>query len=323
MKTATQCVFDLGRLVLLLAVIAQSIIFSAHISHVRADSRYYAIALVGLPMLLFSWLYFAKPPSDRTDPPKFVWLAYALTVVTFQTVVFGTTDVATHDSSLLYIANVLTPILFLVCIVCCCERSLKDASFITASGVAILNAFDVSDAFIVVARNGRKAPAGFWGGLVGIACVLLVWSALEFTIRSQLTRSQGTPVVITCGLHAVHLTINLALFALRAVLYMKGWMGFSIMISKNIIVFFVRLVYMVSIWWLQPTAQPLSVLVPTAPPPFPDLGERDKRLERPPTPLSSKTAQRIRKDGNQDEKDDPLYPVLPKHVHFEDEVYNK
>ena len=110
----TQCVFHLGRLVLLVLVIVQAVIFSAHIVNVQGDSRYYATALVALPMLSVSWWYFAKPPTDRTDRPKFVWLACASTVVAFQVLVFGTTGIERHDSFLLHIANVFTPILFLV-----------------------------------------------------------------------------------------------------------------------------------------------------------------------------------------------------------------
>lgn len=318
--TLTQRVFHLGRLVLLILVITQAIIFSAHIANIHGDSRYYAIALVALPMLSVSWWYFAKPPSDRIDRPKFVWLTYALTVITFQILVFGTTDTETQDSSLLHIANVLTPFIVLVSIASGCEQSLRDAAFVVASGVAIVNAFDASDAYVRVAQNVKNVPSRFWGSLVGVASVMLVWSALEFTVRSRLTRPQAITVSITCGLHGIHLFLNLALFSLRTILYINGWVDFSIMIAKNAMVFAVRLVYILSmygLWWESPP-KPAPFVVPTAPPPMAETIGSKGCSERPPTPMPQRAASYAQSQGHQDQEDRHLYPILPKRVHFSD-----
>lgn len=316
----TQCVFHLGRLVLLVLVIVQAVIFSAHIVNVQGDSRYYATALVALPMLSVSWWYFAKPPTDRTDRPKFVWLACASTVVAFQVLVFGTTGIERHDSFLLHIANVFTPILFLVCIVCGCEQSLRDAAFVVASGVTIFNAFDVSEAYIVVAQNGKKVPPSFWGGLVGVASVMLIWSALEFTVRSHLSRTQTTPVTITCGFHAIHLLLNVILFSLRTILYVNGWAEFSVMIAKNAMVFAVRLVYMLAVYrfWQRSPPKSTPFVVPTAPPPLTEDVDSSECSERPPTPLPQRLASHTRSHPHQDQDNGHLYPKLPRRVHFQD-----
>lgn len=320
----TQCVFHFGRLVLLVSVIAQAVIFSAHIVNVQGDSRYYATALVVLPILSISWWYFAKPPTENTDRPKYVWLAYASTVVAFQVLVFGTTGVEKHDSFLLHTANVFTPILFLVCIVCGCEHSLRDASFVVASGVTVFNAFDASEAYLVVAQNGEKVPRGFGAGFVGIASVMLIWSALEFTVRSRLTQTQTTPVTVTCGLHAIHLLLNVLLFSLRTIFYVNGWAEFSVMIAKNAMVFAIRLVYMLVVYGFRSRSSPTSTpfVVPTAPPPLIESVSSNECLQRPPTPLpqraASQAASQAKSRPYQDEDDGHLYPKLPKRVHFQD-----
>lgn len=318
--SVTQCVFHFGRLVLLVSVIAQAVIFSAHIDDVQGDCRYYATALVVLPMLSISWWYFAKPPTENTNRPKFVWLAYALTVVAFQVLVFGTTGIEKHDSFLLHTANAFTPILFLVCIVCGCEHSLRDADFVVASGVTIFNAFDASEAYLVVAQNGKNAPPGFGGGLLGIASVMLIWSALEFTVRSRLTQAQTTPVAVACGLHAIHLLLNVLLFSLRTIFYVNGWAEFSVMIAKNAMVFAIRLVYMLAVYGFRLRSPPNSTpfVIPTAPPSLIEGVDLNERVQRPPTPLPQRVASQAKSHPHQDQDDRHLYPILPKHVHFQD-----
>ena len=317
---ARQCVYDLGRLVLLVSVITQAVTFSAHIADVYGDSKYYSIALVALPMLSVSWRYFAKPPLDRMDLPKFVWLAYALTVVIFQILVNATTDIRTHDSFLLYLANAFTPVLFLLCVVSGCERSLRDADFVMTSGVAIFNAFDVSEAYIAVARIGKNVPSKFWGSLVAVASAMLVWSALEFTIRSQLIHSQVKSGLIASGLHAVHLTLNLALFSLRVVLYINGWMEFSVMIAKNATACVVRLVFVLSAYLGSPPPRPIPFTIPTAPPPMIQEQDCNEYPELPSTPLPARPAIRLKSYSHQDQSDKQLYPSLPRKVHFEEDV---
>ena len=316
----TQCVFHFGRLVLLVSVIAQAVIFSAHIVNVKGDARYYATALVVLPMLSISWWYFAKPPTENIDRPKFVWLAYASTVVGFQVLVFGITGIEDHDSFLLHAANVFTPILFLVCIVCGCEHSLGDAGFVVASVVTIFNAFDASEAYLVVAQNGKNLPPGFGGGFVGIASVMLIWSALEFTIRSRLTQVQTTPVAVTCGLHAVHLLLNALLFSLRTIFYVNGWAEFSVMIAKNAMVFAIRLVYMLAVYGFRLRSPPNSTpfVIPTAPPSLTEGVVGNECLQRPPTPLPQRATSQVQSHPRQDQDDRHLYPKLPKQVHFRD-----
>lgn len=315
--TTTPWVFDIGRLALILAVIAQAIVFSAHVAKVHANPRYYASALIALPTLTVSWWYFARPPSERTERPTFVWLAYAFTVVAFQALVFGGTDITTHGSTLLYIANAFTPALFLVCIVTGCEKCVKDAEFIMASGVAILNAFDVTDAILAVSRNGQTVSVNFRGALMAIACLLLVWSALEFTIRSQMTHDRMLPRNVSVGLHAVHMALNASMFGLRAVLYAKGMIEFSTMIAKNAMVFSVRFVYMLSTIWVPsiPPPQMTFSVVPSAPPPLPKLVENGCASMQPPRP-----ALRVENNTTPKQNESLLYPVLPKHVHFKDDT---
>lgn len=317
----TQCVFHFGRLVLLVSVIAQAVIFSAHIVNVQGDSRYYATALVVLPMLSISWWYFAKPPTENTNRPKFVWLAYASTVVAFQGLVFGATGVEEHDSFLLHTANVFTPILFLVCIVCGCEHSLRDAGFVVASGVTIFNAFDASEAYLVVAQNGKNVPPDFGGGFIAVASVMLIWSALEFTVRSRLEQAQTTPPVsVTCGLHAVHLLLNVLLFSLRTIFYINGWAEFSVMIAKNAMVFAIRLVYMLAVYGYRLRSPPNSTafVIPTAPPSLIEGVDSNERLQHPPTPMSQRVTSQAQSPPHQDQDERHLYPKLPKRVHFQD-----
>lgn len=317
---ATQCVFDLGRLLLLVSVIVQAVVFSAHIADVRGDSKCYAMSLVALPMLAVSWRYFAGPKSDGVDRPKFLWLAYALTVVVLQVLVFAITDIGTHDSTLLYAANAFTPVLFLLCIVSGCEQSFRDAGFVVTSSVTIFNAFDATEAYIAVAGIEKTVPSSFWGALVGIASAMLVWSALEFTIRSQLTNRQVTSGVVASGLHAVHLILNAVLFSLRIALYLNGWMEFSVMIVKNAMVFVVRLVYMLTVVFAAPQpppSKPMTFLTPTAPPPMTQVIDSNGYPERPPTPLPARSVQ---SDSRPNQCEAYLYPALPRHVHFEDDV---
>ena len=310
----TRWVFDLGRLMLMLTVIAQAVIFSAHVARVHNDPCYYANTLIALPSLTVSWWYFARPPSDRVDRPTFVWLAYALTVVAFQVLVFGGTTETTHDSTLLHIANVFTPALFFLCIVTGCERCLKDAEFVIASGVVILNAFDVTDALVAISRNGWNISASLRGGFAGVACVLLVWSALEFTVRSKMTDNRVLPVTVANGLHAVHLALNTVMFALRVVLYAAGSIEFSSMIAKNVMVFIVRFVYMLSVLWIPSRSWSQPPSSPSAPPPPPSAS--------PPPPSSPQPLRSALRQVDRDEV--LLYPALPKHVQFfEDNVDDK
>lgn len=314
----TLCVFDVGRLVLMLAIITQGIIFSAHVAQEHKDPRYYASALIALPTLIMSWWYFARPPRQRADRPTLVWLVYALTVVAFQALSFGATDISTHDSALLYVANVFTPLLFLLCIVTGCERSVKDAGFVMASGMAILNAFDATDVIFSVARNERSISEGFRGGFVAMACGLLVWSALEFTVRTQLASNGVMPTTIACGLHAIHIALNAIVLAMRVVLYADGMIEFSAMIAKNAMVVIVRFVYMVSVMRRRshPPAQPASPVLPSAPPPPPSI-EDSNHFVRPPTPLPLRSTLQDERNTNRRQDEGLLYPSLPRRVHFE------
>ena len=167
-------VIDIGRLVLIFGIITQRIIFSAHAANEHREPRYYASALIALPSLITSWWYFARPPSQRVDRPTLVWLVYSLTVVAFQGLSFGATDISTHDSTLLYVANVVIPLLLLLCIVTGCKQCIQDAAFVMASGMAIFNSFDTTDVIFSVSRNERNIPGSFRGGFVAMACVLLV-----------------------------------------------------------------------------------------------------------------------------------------------------
>ena len=311
-------VFDIGRLVLIFAIITQGIIFSAHAANEHRDPHYYASALIALPSLITSWWYFARPPSQRVNRPTLVWLVYSLTVVAFQGLSFGATDISTHDSTLLYVANGITPLLFLLCIVTGCERCIQDAAFVMASGMAIFNAFDTTDAIFSVSRNERNIPGSFRGGFVAMACVLLVWSAFEFTVRTQLAGNGFVPKIIVCGLHVIHMTLNAILMGMRIFLYTNGMVEFSTMIAKNAMVFIVRLVYMLSVIGCrsQPLQQPGHPAEPSAPP----ISNNDiDPFVRPPTPLPTRSILRDERKTNLGPDGARLYPSFPRQVHFKGE----
>lgn len=306
---STRYVFDMGRLGLMLATIIQGILFSAHVAQEHEDPRYYAGALIALPFLVMSWWYFTRPPSQPMHPPRFVWLVYSMTVVSFQVFTFGATDISSHDSVLLYTANILTPFLFLLCIVAGGEQCAKDAGFVLASVVAISNAFDVTDAIFAIAHNGDNVPAKYCGGFMTVACVLLVWSALEFIIRTQVVRND----VLSMGLHVIHIALNGSMLTLRAVMYAHGTIAFSVMIGKNGMVSIVRSAYLISLVRSRrrsPAQLPSPVIASAPPPPIED----SQRLTRPPTPLPTRfNPQDVA--PNQER----LYPSIEKHVHFEDD----
>ena len=312
--------FDIGRLVFIFAIITQGIVFSAHVANEHRDPHYYASALIALPSLITSWWYFARPPSQRVDRPTLIWLVYSLTVVAFQGLTFGATDVSTHDSTLLYVANVVTPILFLLCVVTGCERCIQDTAFVITSGMTIFNAFDSTDAIFSVSRNSRNIPESFRGGFVAMACILLVWSAFEFTVRTQISGNGFVPKIIVCGLHVIHMTLNAILMGMRIFLYTNGMTEFSTMIAKNAMVFIVRLVYMLSVIGCQPPPlqQPGHPAEPSAPP----ISNNEMgRFVRPPTPLPARSALRDEKKTNLGPGPDGarLYPSFPRQVHFKDE----
>ena len=64
--------FDIGRLVLIFAIITQGIIFSAHAANEHGNPHYYASAFIALPSLIMSWCYFARPPLQSVDRPTLV-----------------------------------------------------------------------------------------------------------------------------------------------------------------------------------------------------------------------------------------------------------
>ena len=317
MDTAA-CVFDIKLLVLIFAIITQSIIFSAHAANEHRGPHYYASALIALPSLITSWRYFARPPSQRVDRPTLVWLVYSLTVVAFQGLSFGATDITNHDSTLLYLANVVTPLLFLLCTVTGCERCIQDAAFVMACGMAIFNAFDTTDAIFSVSRNERNIPGSFRGGFVAMACVLLVWSAFEFTVRTQLAGNGCVPKIIVCGLHVIHMTLNAILMGMRIFLYTNGMVEFSTMIAKNAMVFIVRLVYMLSVIGCrsQPLQQPGHPTKLSVPP----IWNNDiDRFVKPPRPLPTRSTLRDERETNLGPDCGHLYPSFPRQVHFKGE----
>ena len=171
----TPGLLDMGRFVVILAIIVQAIIFPAHMVEENKDRRYYASTLIASVTLAANWWYFNRSLPERIGHPTFVWPVYALTVVSFQGLSFGTTDILSHDSTLFYIANVFTPVTFLLCIVTGCEQCMRDASFVIASGVTILDAFDMTDAIISIAQNESNVPVAFRAGFVAMASLVLLF----------------------------------------------------------------------------------------------------------------------------------------------------
>ena len=313
----TPCLLDMGRFVVILAIIVQAIIFSAHMVEEQKDRRYYASTLIASVTLVANWWYVNRPLPERIGHPTFVFPVYALTVVLFQGLSFGTTDILSHDSTLFYIASVFTPVTFLLCIVTGCEQCMKDASFVIASGVAILDAFDMTDAIISIAQNESNVPVAFRAGFVAMASLILLCSALELTVGTQVKSDVVMSRALALVLHATHMVLNAVLFGMRVVMYANGMIKFSTMIAKNSMLFLVRFVYMLTALRVPPRfPQHLSSPpVPSAPP----LPTKDcSCLMRPPTPLPvrSNLQDEVHLSGSQ--PGSGLYPGLPKQVHFAD-----
>ena len=313
----TPGLLDMGRFVVILAIIVQAIIFSAHMVEENKDRRYYASTLIASVTLAANWWYFNRSLPERVGHPTFVWPVYALTVVSFQRLSFGTTDILSHDSTLFYIANVFTPVTFLLCIVTGCEQCMKDASFVIASGVTILDAFDMTDAIISIAQNESNVPVAFRAGFVAMASLVLLFSALEFTVRTQVKSSVVMSRALAPVLHATHMVLNAALFGMRVVMYANGMIKFSTMIAKNSMLFLVRFVYMLTALRV-PSRVPQhrsSLPVPSAPP----LPTKDcSCLMRPPTPPPVRSNLQNEDHLSGSQPGSGLYPALPKQVHFAD-----
>ena len=239
-------------------------------------------------------------------------------MVAFQGLSFGATDISTHDSTLLYVANGVTPLLFLLCIVTGCERCIQDAAFVMASGMAIFNAFDTTDAIFSVSRNERNIPGSFRGGFVAMAFVLLVWSAFEFTVWTQLAGNGFLPKIIICGVHVIYMTRNAILMGMRIFLYTNGMVEFSTMIAKKAMVFIVRLVYILSVIGCrsQPSQQPGHPAEPSA---LPISNNDIDCFVTPPTPLPTWSTLSDDRKTNLGPDGACLYPSFPRQVHFKGE----
>ena len=202
----------------MISIIAQGVTFATHIAEYYKNNDYYACSLVSLPMLMASWWYFGKPPQ-RLNRPVLIWLVYSLTVVAFKTVTIMCTSVGSANDTLINVANVFTAVVFLFCIVVYDKQWFKNVNFVTIACVTLCNAFDATDILFAVVENRNKIPASYCGGFIAIACILLVWSSLEFTIRAQMEHMSDLSNGIAAGLHLVHLALNAVILALRMVMY--------------------------------------------------------------------------------------------------------
>lgn len=313
----TPCLLEMGRSVVILAIIIQAIIFSAHMVEEHEDRRYYASTLIASVTLVANWWYINRALPERIGHPTFVFPVYALSVVSFQGLSLGTTDTLLQDATLFYIANVFTPVTFLLCIVTGCEQCLKDADFTIASGVAIFDAFDATDAIISIAQTESDVPVGFRTGFVAMASLILLFSALKFTVRTQVKSGGVISRALAPVLDATHMVLNAVLLGMRVVMYANGMIKFSVMIAKNCILFFGSFVYMLASWRVPSRVpQHLSALpVPSAPPP----PTKDcSCLTRPPTPLPVRSNLQDEAHLSGSQPGIVLYPVLPRQVHFAD-----
>ena len=300
----------------MISIIAQGVTFAAHIAEYYKNNDYYACSLVSLPMLMTSWWYFGKPPQ-RLNRPVLIWLVYSLIVVVFETVTIVCTSVGSANDTLINVANVFTPVVFLFCIVVYDKQCLKNVNFVIIACVTLCNAFDATDILFAVVENRNKIPASYCGGFVAMASILLVWSSLEFTIRVQTEHTSDLSNGIVAGLHLVHLALDAVILGLRIVMYTNEMVVFSVFIAKNVMVIIVRFIYMISICqrrpqFLDPPDQPVNYGIPSAPP----LEIDREFLQRHLTPLPSRANLIERQNTHQTELQNVLYPSISKHVRF-------
>lgn len=250
MADCTQVLSTFGRLMFLLLMIAQCLLFASFPAKYRNNSVWYAFLVFVAPALAISWWWINTSEKKMTQL-FYIWFAYTwLGLVPMIGVVFGLTAEKLDRSQQfgpneLKLSLGITPVLLLLLL---SSEAVQTHGRNMMTNVSFFMAIDVFDSNellrTVIDENIENTysfgiPKSFETALLSFACIVLLLSPLEMVGKLVYMEDEDRMSFFKGVNGGIQVCLNVIVLGLRLGILGYGWDS-SMFISKNIIMTFVR-----------------------------------------------------------------------------------